>query len=157
MGGSPEDLGFLAGLLERHPNLRLDTSAAKWMIRELGRHRREDLIAFFSRFRGRIHFGSDIVADDAHLQGGSKAHEVLARANSEREAFDLYASRYWALRTLFETGRRVPSPIADPDLAMVDPQRHGPMDAPILDGKSLPAGLLRSVYSEASRALLGDQ
>ena len=36
MGGSPEDLPFLDGLLERHDNLHLDTSACKWMLRTLG-------------------------------------------------------------------------------------------------------------------------
>ncbi|MHC4590503.1 MAG: hypothetical protein ACYTAQ_14535 [Planctomycetota bacterium] len=40
-------------------------------------------------------------------------------ASSPQEAFDLYASRYWALRTLFETDHVGPSPIADPDLALV--------------------------------------
>jgi hypothetical protein len=155
MGGWPEDLEFLAGLLDRHANLRLDTSAAKWMIRELGRHDRAVLAAFFTRFRGRIHFGSDIVAEDEHLTGGSKATEMLSRANSTAEAFDLYAGRYWALRTMFETAHRGPSPIADPDLAMVDPARHGPMDAPMLSGKSLPPALLRSLYSEATDDLLG--
>jgi hypothetical protein len=154
MGGSPENLEFLTGLLERHDNIHLDTSAAKWMIRELGRHDRGALVEFFNRFRGRIHFGSDIVAEDAHLQDGSKANEMLSRANSESEAFDLYAGRYWALRTMFETNHHGPSPIADPDLSMIDPERYGPMDAPILSGKSLPAPLLRSIYFEATRDLL---
>jgi hypothetical protein len=154
MGGSPENLEFLTGLLERHDNIHLDTSAAKWMIRELGRHDRGALVEFFNRFRGRIHFGTDIVAEDAHLQDGSKANEMLSRANSESEAFDLYAGRYWALRTMFETNHHGPSPIADPDLSMIDPERYGPMDAPILSGKSLPAPLLRSIYFEATRDLL---
>src|SRR5690606_7275944 len=34
MGGWPEDLEFLDGLLARHANLHLDTSATKWMVRE---------------------------------------------------------------------------------------------------------------------------
>ena len=34
MGGWPENLGFLSGLLSRHDNLYLDTSATKWMVRE---------------------------------------------------------------------------------------------------------------------------
>ncbi|MEE2906349.1 MAG: hypothetical protein VX527_00805, partial [Planctomycetota bacterium] len=34
MGGWPENLDMLNGLLERHDNLYLDTSATTWMIRE---------------------------------------------------------------------------------------------------------------------------
>ena len=48
MGGWPEDLEFLTGLLERHDNLHLDTSAAKWMIRELSPHSRADLVTFLT-------------------------------------------------------------------------------------------------------------
>src|SRR5437762_14201185 len=36
MGGWPEDLEFLDGMLTRHPNLNLDTSATKWVVRALG-------------------------------------------------------------------------------------------------------------------------
>ncbi|HRI41291.1 MAG TPA: hypothetical protein PLW54_06390, partial [Bacteroidia bacterium] len=36
MGGWPEDLGFLDGMLARHPNLHIDTSATKWVVRALG-------------------------------------------------------------------------------------------------------------------------
>src|SRR5690606_2759016 len=60
MGGSPEDLSFLDGLLTRHPNLYLDTSATKWMVRELSKHETSDLAAFFERHAGRVLFGSDI-------------------------------------------------------------------------------------------------
>ncbi|MHC4414765.1 MAG: amidohydrolase family protein [Planctomycetota bacterium] len=154
MGGWPEDLDFLSGLLERHDNLYLDTSAAKWMVRELGKHRRDTLVRFLRRFRGRVLFGSDILAADDHLEAGEKDNEVLARAGSAGEAFDLYASRYWALRTLFETDHQGPSPIADPDLAMLEPDRYGELDAPLLVGKSLPEDVLVSLYHEAAHELL---
>ncbi len=154
MGGWPEDLEFLAELMARHDNLYLDTSAAKWMVRELSRHRRDDLVAFLRRFPRRVLFGSDTVAADEHLRGGAKEHEVLGRAASLEEAFDLYASRYWAFRTLLESDYDGPSPIADPDLAMLDPGRYGEMDAPALRGKSLERDLLEDLYSGAARALL---
>ncbi len=154
LGGWPENLEFLSGLLDRHDNLHLDTSAAKWMIRELSRHDRGSLVAFFRRYRGRILFGSDIVAADEHLASGDKEHEIHRRAGSADEAFDLYASRYFAFRTLLETDYSGPSPIADPDLALVDPGRYGEMDAPQLVGKSLPRDVLVSLYQDTALELL---
>jgi hypothetical protein len=155
-GGSPEDLDFVAGLLERHPNLYLDTSAAKWMIRELSKYPRESLNQFLRRFRGRVLFGSDIVATDEHLESGAKDHELMQRASGPDEAFDLYASRYWALRALWETDYLGESPIADPDLAMVEPSRFNDMSAPVLNGQSMPDDVLDSLYVDAAAALLGE-
>jgi hypothetical protein len=149
MGGSPEDLDFLDGLLGRHPNLHLDASATKWIVRELSRHPRERLVAFVQRWRGRVLFGSDIVTSDEHLKGGTKANEMAAKASDAESAFDLYASRYWALRALWETQYDGESPISDPDLAMVDPSRS-PHDAPRLAGKRLDAEDLRWLYCEAA-------
>ena len=154
MGGWPENLEFLAGLLERHPNLYLDTSAAKWMIRELSKHERSDVLGFLSRFRGRVLFGSDIVTMDEHLVTAQQKLEMAAKANSVEQAFDLYASRYWALRKLWETDEQMESPIADPDLNMVDPGRFTEMDGPPLRGKSLPRDLLQVLYHDVAHALL---
>ena len=154
MGGWPEDLEFLSGLLSRHDNLYLDTSAAKWMIRELSKHPRKCFVEFLERWQGRIMFGSDIVTTDEHLQAGETKNDVHTRANTTDEAFNLYASRYWALRTLFETDYEGESPIADPDLAMVEPEKYDEMDAPQLSGKSVPQDLLRSLYHDAAHNLL---
>ena len=144
-GGWPEDLAFLDELLERHRNLHLDTSATKWMVRELSRHSREDLLHFLQRWPDRILFGSDIVAQDEIFETNDDATQ---------QAFDLYASRYWALRTLFETDYDGPSPIVDPDLAMVDPLRHGAEDAPTLRGHHLPTDVLRRMYHGAADRLM---
>ncbi|MBX3372684.1 MAG: hypothetical protein KF817_02530 [Phycisphaeraceae bacterium] len=152
LGGWPEDLHFLSGLLDAHPNLALDSSATKWMVRELSRHDRSALIDFLTRYRGRILFGSDIVTTDEHLSSAADETVMTAKAGAPEEAFDLYASRYWALRTLFETDWSGASPIADPDLAMEDPDRFTPDDAPPLQGKALPADLLRALYGDAARA-----
>ncbi len=154
MGGWPEDLEFLTGLLDRHANLHFDTSATKWMVRELSRHSRDDLVGFLTRFRGRVLFGSDIVSADEHLAPIAGDDEQKGKASSPADAFDLYASRYFAMRTLFETTYDGESPIADPDLAMVDPETHDDMDAPRLAGKSLPVDILRSVYHDAAHDLL---
>jgi len=156
MGGSPEDLEFLDGLLSRHPNLWIDASATKWVVRELSRHPPERVRAFFVKWHGRILFGSDNVTSDEHLTGGEKSHEMATKADSAEAAFDLYASRYWALRTLFETDWHGESPIADPDLAMVEPHRFTPGDAPMLRGIALPRNVLDTFYVEAAEALMAD-
>jgi len=149
MGGWPEDLGFLREYLQRHPKLVLDTSATKWIVRELSTHPRDELLAFLEDFSGRILFGSDIVTSDDHLSGDNSNAFGSSLASTEREAFDLYASRYWALRTMFETDYEGESPIADPDLAKVDPDRFTEMDAPLLVGRSLPKPMLETLYRGA--------
>lgn len=155
MGGWPEDLEFLSGLLARHPHLHLDTSATKWMVRELSRHSPADRERFVRAHQGRLLFGSDIVTADEHLLTAADKTEMQAKASTPESAFDLYASRYWALRMLWEADGECESPISDPDLAMVSPTRHGPDDAPTLRGAALPPELLRSLYHDAAQRLLG--
>lgn len=150
MGGSPEDLVFLDDLLTRHPQFVIDTSATKWMVRELSRQPREALLAFLRKFRGRVLFGSDIVTMDAHLSDDTGPRNMGTQASSEDEAFELYASRYWALRTMFESDYDGESPIADPDLAMVEPERFDAMSAPRLVGKGLPRDVLEDLYRGAA-------
>ncbi len=123
MGGDPEHLDHLAALLTRYPNLYLDTSATKWIVRELGRQR-EAARAFFSRWAERICFGTDQV--------------VLKESNPER-----YTVRYWAHQMFWETDLVCDSPIADPDSD----------GTPRLRGLDLPADVLEQVYwKNAERA-----
>ena len=155
MGGWPEDLEFLSYLLTKHPNLYLDSSATKWMVRELSKYPRDELIDFFRQWKDRILFGSDIVSNDTHLvvsdEAGIDKHLELQK---REQVFELYASRYWALRSLFESNYDGESPIADPDLAMLEPEKHSEMDAPLLQGKNLPQDILRNLYCEAAHNLL---
>jgi len=157
MGGWPEDLAFLDGLLSRHPNLHLDTSATKWQVRELSKHPPEASRAFFAKWKGRIIFGSDIVTSDDHLlpQKQNPAHPKADQANSPETAFDLYASRFWALRALLETSFDAPSPIADGDLKMVEPGAHTDLSSPRLRGIGLGNDVLESLYFGAVERLLG--
>lgn len=151
MGGSPEDLSRLTGLLERHPKVVLDTSATKWMVRELGAHPRHELLAFLDRFRGRILFGSDIVTLDEHLVAHKDPRRFGAElSSSPHEAFELYASRYWALRTMWETDHQGQSNIADPDLMLVEPDRYDAMSAPPLVGRSLGRERLLALYADSA-------
>jgi predicted TIM-barrel fold metal-dependent hydrolase len=134
MAGDPEHLDHLQGLLDRHANLYLDTSATKWMVRELSRKPGE-LRDFALRNRGRLLFGSDIVAEDKDM------------------SYDLFASRYWALRTMFETDYDGMSPIVDPDLHMVD--QRVPKDATAaLRGAAIDEATLGVLYKGAARNLL---
>jgi len=134
LAGSPEDLECLQGLLDRHPHLYLDTSATKWMTRELSRHI-DEFADFARRNAGRLLFGSDNVAMDKNID------------------FDLYASRYWALRTMLETDYLGKSPIVDPDLNLADPSRAEPSTA-ALCGAHLDHATLQSLYHDAAEALL---
>lgn len=164
MGGWPEDLDFLSGLLTRHHNLHLDTSATKWIARELSRYEPSRIRDFMEQWRGRILFGSDIVTLEEHLSkapepmGGEEPrkakHPMGDLAHSPEQAFDLYASRYWVQRTMWETSYDGQSPIADPDLKMVDPARYDDMSAPRLRGFSLPRDLLQTMYHDAARNVL---
>ncbi len=129
LAGDPEHLDRLQDLLDRHPNLYMDTAATKWMVRELSKHP-DCFRAFCQRNPGRIIFGSDIVAD------------------SDNISFDLLASRYWALRTLLETDYDGPSPIEDPDLRLVDPSLSAGA-APTLRGVRLDPATLATVYHGA--------
>lgn len=158
MGGSPEDLDFLDGLLARHPNLHIDTSATKWVVRELSKHPPSRVVEFFTRWQDRILFGTDIVTSDDHLKPAkdNPAHPKADQANSPESAFDLYASRFWALRAVIGGGYEGPSPIADGDLAMVDPARYSPDDAPVLRGVRLPGEVLDKVmFANAERVVGG--
>ncbi len=155
MGGWPEDLGFLDSLLEAHPNFHIDTSATKWVVRELSKHPRDEVLAFFWKWQGRILFGSDIVAMDEQLSPRKTGISAMGDlASSPEEARELYASRYWALRTMFETSYEGESPIADPDLMMVEPARFHALSAPALRGMHFPPELLRILYRGAAENLV---
>ncbi|MEM8496110.1 MAG: hypothetical protein AAF663_12080, partial [Planctomycetota bacterium] len=138
MGGTPEDLDFLQTLLDRHPNFVVDTSACKWQVRELSRHP-ERFASFCQRNQGRVLFGTDIVASEQMDQVGD----------------DLYASRWWALRTLIETDYDGPSPIVDPDLHKVDssiPERSSAH----LRGASVDPSLWPTIYHDAAAAVFAN-
>ena len=68
--------------------------------------------------------------------------------------FDLFASRYWALRTLMETTFDGPSPIVDPDLHKVDPS-VSPHATAHLRGAALSPETLRDIYYDAPAKVLG--
>jgi hypothetical protein len=126
LGGNPEDLGRLQGLLNRFPNLMLDCSATRWMAREISA-RRDSARDFFIRNQDRIFFGSDQVSTDDR-------------------GFDFLASRFWVHRKLWETAYIGENPILDPDLP--------PDKQPVLRGLALPDEVLQKLYHDNAAKFL---
>jgi predicted TIM-barrel fold metal-dependent hydrolase len=129
MGGDPEHPEHLAALLEKYPNLYFDTSATKWQVREVS-PRAAQIRELVCRFPDRFLFGSDLVT-----------RHGLVREH--------YVSRYWCQRTLWESGWKGQSPIADPDFASPD------ASTPTLAGASLPKDVLDKVYRQNAVRLFG--
>ncbi|NBC10249.1 MAG: amidohydrolase family protein [Planctomycetes bacterium] len=147
LSGSPENLDFVQGLLDRHPNYLVDTSATKWMVRELSKHPQR-FATFCEANPGRVLFGTDIVANDENVtrQDDDDPHKP--------DGYDLYASRFWALRTLLETDYDGPSPIVDPDLRLIDPSAD-PKSTATLRGCGMRGNLLDDIYYRNAANLMG--
>jgi hypothetical protein len=131
MGGDPEHPDHLEALLERYPNLHIDTSATKWQVREVSAHR-DAIRSLICRHPTRFLFGSDLVTRPA-----------LPREH--------YVSRYWCQRTLWESSWEGPSPIQDPDFT---PPPDGAATTPMLRGVDLPPDVLEAVYRTNALRLL---
>lgn len=95
LGGHPEDLGHLDELLDQHPNLRLDTSATKWVARELSRQPRKARRFIINR-ADRLLFGTDVVP----FKGTTVEH---------------HCARYAVHQHLWEGRGKMASPIPDAD------------------------------------------
>ena len=124
MAGYPEQLDFVGELLDRHPNYYVDTSATKWIVREISRQA-DEARAFFEKYRDRILFGTDnfVMPDrDTHL----------------------YNTRYWAHQLLWESDMDVESPIHDDDYG----------GKPVIRGINLPPDLLEDIYLNNACRLL---
>jgi hypothetical protein len=126
LGGNPEDLPRLQSLLDRFPDLVLDLSATRWIVREVSQ-RRDEAREFILRNQNRLLWGSDQVSGDGR-------------------DWDFLASRWWAHRKLWETGYADTSPIYDPDLP--------PESQPRLNGLALPDAVLQKLYHDNAVRLL---
>jgi predicted TIM-barrel fold metal-dependent hydrolase len=128
-GGHPEDLDHLSDLLERFPNLVLDSSATKWVAREFSTQG-ERARAFLIRHADRVLFGTDLVADPQKEKEGKQEH---------------YASRFYVHQLMWEQRGQFDSPIEDDDAA----------DTPRFQGLDLPDDVLAKFYWENAARLYG--
>jgi len=127
-GGHPEDLDHLARLLDTYPNYRIDTSATKWVSRELGRQP-ERAREFVMDYAERILFGSDLVVREGWPVGR-------------------YAQRYWVQQMLLEGQGEFLSPIPDGDYQEILRRqgREVTEQAPVFTGLELPGEVLVKLY-----------
>jgi hypothetical protein len=125
LGGWPERPDELRRLLRTYPDLVLDLSATKWMVREVSA-RADEYRSFCIEFQDRLLWGSDQVSQQ--LRG-----------------FDFYASRWWCHRKLWETDHVGDSPIHDGDVACNTVQ---------LRGTNLPTEVLTKLYQTNIQTLL---
>jgi rhodanese-related sulfurtransferase len=122
--GYPENLEYLSRLLDTYPNVHLDTSATKWITRELGK-KPEQSRRFLLQYAPRIVFGSD--------------NYVFPETDLRH-----FSLRYYVHRMFWETAAEFTSPIPDPDAGQ--PVR--------LRGLNLPEAVLQRLYFLNGRALL---
>jgi hypothetical protein len=125
-GGNPEDLLRLQYLLDHYPNLYMDMSATRWIVREISA-RRDAAREFILRNVDRLIWGSDQVSGNDR-------------------GFDFLASRWWVHRKLWETAYNDQSPIYDPDL---------PADSQVqMHGLALPDEVLQKIYHDNVVAMM---
>ena len=132
-GNDPEDPDNVARMLDKHPNLYIDTAAR---VPEIGRHPQEKMKRFYAKYQDRVLFGTDtgIGPDDADMMFGSTGAEPPTRADEVR--FFTSTWRY------FETADRQfesPTPI------------QGRWK---IDGVGLPEAVLRKIYFENAARVL---
>jgi len=132
-GNDPEDPDNVARMLDKYPNLYIDTAAR---VPEIGRHPQDKMRRFYAKYQDRVLFGTDtgIGPDDADMMYGSTGATVPTRADEVR--FFTSTWRY------FETSDRQfesPTPI------------QGRWK---IDGVGLPESILRKIYFENAARVL---
>ena len=127
MASQPENLVHLDSLLDKYPNLYVDTGSAKWMVREFA-YKKEEVGKFFKKHKKRILFGTDFVA-------GRRDREPIP---------GYYINRFLSFQALFETDvEELPLPIPDPENN----------DKTKINGLDLPLDVLSKIYWENSEKL----
>ncbi len=132
-GNDPEDPDTVARMLDKHPNLVIDTAAR---VPEIGRHPQEKMRRFFEKYQDRVLFGTDtgIGEDQEDMMYGSNGATPPTRADEVR-----FFTETWRY---FETADRQfesPTPI------------QGRWK---IDGVGLPDGVLRKIYWENAARIL---
>jgi hypothetical protein len=131
-GNAPEEPRRVAAMLERYPNLVVETGAR---VPEIGRHDPTEMRALFTRFSDRILFGTDLGVTDGGLTLGSRGE-----APDLPEAVPAFFASHFRY---FETNARGfahPTPI------------QGDWT---IDGIGLPEDVLRNLYADNARRIFG--
>ncbi len=131
LANNPEDLDYVDRILDKYPNLYVDTSAR---IGEIGRHPAEKVRKFFIKHQDRILFGSDLIVSPAGLQLGSLS--IWPDDDTDADRF------FKTHREYFESGKKGidhPTPI------------QGDWKVDAID---LPPDVLRQFYVENAERLI---
>lgn len=132
-GNNPEDPQAVARMLDRYPNLFIDTAAR---VPEIGRHPVRAMRAFYERFQDRVLFGTDTGV-------GSTAEGMMYGSTGSRPPTDADEVRFFkATYRYFETTDRQfesPTPI------------QGRWK---IDGVGLAPAILRKIYFENAARVL---
>ncbi len=132
-GNDPEDPDEVGRLLDKHPNLFIDTAAR---VPEIGRQDAEKMRSFFIKYQDRILFGTDTGI-------GDKQDEMMYGSNGATPPTEADESRFFtATWRYFETRERQfesPTPI------------QGRWK---IDGIGLPDAVLRKVYFDNAARIL---
>lgn len=132
-GNAPEYPDRVGALLDRYPNLTIDTAAR---IPEVGRHDATRMRAFYERFADRVLFGTDlgVGVGPGELMLGSTGPEPPTEADVER-----FFSATWRYFETTDRGFPHPTPI---------------QGRWTIDGVGLSRELLRKIYGDNATRLL---
>jgi predicted TIM-barrel fold metal-dependent hydrolase len=131
-GNDPEDPAHVAALLDRYPNLLVDTSAR---VGEIGRYPADKLREIFIQHHDRILFGTDMGLGGGRLTLGAPEPYPETRETTAR-----FYDAHWRFFETRETGLAHPSPI----------QGHW-----TVNGIGLPREVLEDLYHRNAERLFG--
>jgi predicted TIM-barrel fold metal-dependent hydrolase len=133
-GNAPEDPDLVGRMLDKYPNLYVDTAAR---VPEIGRHDAEKMRRFFAKYQDRILFGTDTGI-------GASPEDMMFGSNGELPPTEADEVRFFkASYRYFETRDRQfehPTPI------------QGRWK---IDGLGLPEPVLRKLYFDNAARVLG--
>jgi predicted TIM-barrel fold metal-dependent hydrolase len=132
-GNDPEDPDQVARMLDKYPNLYIDTAAR---VPEIGRHDAEKMRRFYTKYQDRVLFGTDTGV-------GESQEEMMYGSNGANPPTEADEKRFFqATWRYFETR-----------------DKHFESPTPIqgrwkIDGVGLPEAVLRKIYLENAAKLL---
>lgn len=131
-GNAPEEPDRVAAMLERYPNLVVETGAR---IPEIGRHPPATMRRFFDRFQDRILFGTDLGVGPDGLTLGSRGIEP-----DPPERLPAFFVAHWAYFETAGRGMAHPTPI---------------QGRWTIDGIELPRAVLEKLYWRNAARVFG--